>query len=702
MNPQLNAESTLFNPAVRRSIAWLTLLVYIGYPLAATAQVVADSAASAQKRPVIDTTANGIPLVQIATPNASGLSHNQYTQYNVDPSGLILNNSAGNVLTQQAGYVPGNQNLANGSARIILNEVTGTSASQLNGYTEVAGQKAEVIIANPNGISCNGCGFINTSRGVLTTGTPVFGGSGSLDAFHVTGGEINIGASGLNASNTDQLDLIARSVKVNGELWGNNLNLITGANQVNYANLGVQVINGDANKPTVGIDVAQLGGMYANKICLVGTEAGVGVNSQSNIATQAGDIVIDNQGVVTLAGNTSASGNLNINSGTGIQSTGTLQSQQSTQLTTLGDLTNSGNIYALGNLTAQAANITTSGNMGAGVDAAGNVVPGVTLALSATAPTGAITNSGRIAADNVTSNSYTFTNTGTVLGGNVTIAAYNLDNLTSNAYIGASRMVNLKVANALNNYDDTLLESQDAANPSASRATIFSLGDINIGSALDASGNPTANTASVTNSSGTIEAGNALRISADQITNKRTVVGVEWGTSWDGTQVQGVNGTGGAMGDPTYTPSYRDQQFTAVTTARAKMVSGGDMLLSGGSLLNDYSDIIAGGMLTTQMSGTVTNNGAAFQREETRVGLYHYQAWGVVGGYDDCGWSGCHWAYIYGWVNTATPYTYGPVYTDITSPQSTLGVGSVTVNAGAVNAISVPTSGPFTIQTQPN
>ncbi|HEY6018972.1 MAG TPA: hemagglutinin repeat-containing protein [Candidatus Paceibacterota bacterium] len=701
MNQPLNRESILFNPGSRRSIAWLTLLVYIGYPLAATAQVAADAAASAQKRPVIDTTANGIPLVQITTPNASGVSHNQYTQYNVDPSGLILNNSATNVLTQQAGYVPGNQNLVNGSARIILNEVTGTSISQLNGYTEVAGQKAEVIIANPNGISCNGCGFINTSRGVLTTGTAVFGGSGSLDSFRVTGGEINIGSSGLNAGDTSQLDLIARSVKVNGELWANDLNVITGTNLVNYANLGVQVIAGDANKPTVGIDVAQLGGMYANKIRLIGTEAGVGVNSQGNIATKAGDIVIDNQGQLTLAGTTSAGGNLNINSATGIQNTGTLQSQQSILLTSQGDLTNSGSIYALGNLTAEAANITSSGNMGAGVDSVGNVVPGVTLTLNATAPIGAITNSGRIAADNMASNSYAFTNTGTIFGGNVTLAAYNLDNLGSNAYIGASRVVNLKVANTLTNYD-TLLETEDAANPSASRATIYSMGDINIGSSFDSSGNPIGNTASVINSSGNIEAGNTLRINADQITNKRTVVGVEWGASWDGAQVVGTNGTGGAMGDPTYTPTYRDQQFTATTTARAKMVSGGDMLLSGGSLLNDYSDIIAGGTLTTLMSGTVTNNGAPFQREETRVGQYHYQAWGVVGGYDDCGWSGCHWAYIYGWVNVTTPYTYGPVYTDITGPQSALGGGSASANVGAMAAISVPTSGPFSIQPQPN
>jgi filamentous hemagglutinin family protein len=295
-------------------------------------------------------------LVQIAAPNATGLSHNQYTQYQVDPSGLILNNSSAAVLTQQGGYISANPNLPSGvSARIILNEVTGTSASQLNGYTEVAGTRAEVIIANPNGISCNGCGFINTSRGVLTTGTPMFGGSGSLDAFHVTTGDITIGSGGLNAGNTDQLDLISRSVKVNGELWGNNLNVITGNNQVDYANLGIQVLTGDNNKPTVGIDVSQLGGMYANKIRLVGTEAGVGVNFQGAIAAQAGDINIDNQGHITLAGNTFATGNISITGAAGTSNSGTMQSQQNIHIAEQGDIINSGYIEA-GNgivLTAQ-------------------------------------------------------------------------------------------------------------------------------------------------------------------------------------------------------------------------------------------------------------------------------------------------------------------------------------------------------------
>lgn len=649
MHKHLNTEAATFSPAPRsrRAIAWFTLLVYVGQPLAATAQVVADQAASAQKRPVIDTTANGIPLVQIATPNASGLSHNQYTQYNVDPSGIILNNSSTSVLTQQAGYVPGNQNMANGTARIILNEVTSTSPSQLNGYTEVAGSRAEIIIANPNGISCNGCGFINTSRGVLTTGTPVFGGSGSLDAFRVNGGEINIGSSGLNASNTDQLDLISRSVKVNGELWGSDINVITGTNQVNYANLGVQVISGDANKPAVGIDVALLGGMYANKIRLIGTEAGVGVNSQGNIAAQAGDITIDNQGVITLAGNTIAAGNLGI-SGTSLSLTG---------------------------------------NLGAGIDTSGVASLNNTLALAATNPTGSITNSGRIAGNSITSSSDTFTNTGTVIGDNITLRANTLNNLNASAIIASTQRLDLIIQNALENRDG---------------ATLYSLGDINIGSnnLIGADGYLTGRTGSVNNQSATIEADNDLRISANQITNKRSVVGVEWAPEILGAYVSG---------NPRYTPSYSDQRFTAGTTPAAQILAGNNMWLSTGMITNDYSSIAAGQTLTSNAT-TVNNTGAAFlQRMTVTNGLQDNWVWvetewhwGI-----ECagGWSPFCWPVVvpeYGLRNFPIAYAPAPTYTTLGSANVTYAsntpLASRTVDSAALKA---PGSGLYTIHNQP-
>src|SRR5450830_836665 len=347
------------------------------------AQIVADR--NAASRPVVDQSANGKPVVQIVTPNAAGVSHNRYDQFNVGQGGAILNNSNAVTQTQQAGYINGNAALANGSARMILNEVTGASRSQLNGYIEVAGQRADVIVANPNGISCSGCGFINTSRGVLTTGTPEFAADGSLSNLRVTRGDITIDGSGLNGAGIDRVDLIARSLQVNGQLWGDQLNVVTGANLVNYANLGVQVIQGQGSAPTVSIDLAQLGGMYANKIRLVGTEAGVGVRSLGTIAAQAGDISLDNSGKVTLNGSTTASGNIAINSQGDVSNGGNLYAQKAVQINAAGSVSNTGVLAAQTDVTVQAHDIASSNSIAAGVDASGNAAANGNLSLTATA-----------------------------------------------------------------------------------------------------------------------------------------------------------------------------------------------------------------------------------------------------------------------------------------------------------------------------
>lgn len=420
------------------------------------AQIVSDPNAAGNKRPVIDTTANGRPLVQIATPSAAGVSHNQYNQFNVGANGVILNNTQGAVQTQLGGYVGANPNLANGAARVILNEVTGTSGSLLRGYTEVAGQRAEVIIANPNGISCDGCGFINTSRGILTTGTPVFGGGGSLEAFRVTSGRIQIGAGGLNGANMDQLDLIARSVEVNGELWSNQLNVIAGANQVNYADMGVQVIQGEGNKPTVGIDVAQLGGMYANKIRLVGTEAGVGVNSLGNIAAQAGELNIDNAGKITLAGKTSATEKLTLSSGDDIANSGTLYGQQAVNISSQGQIVNRGATVAQGDLSLKAAAIDSTGTVGAGVDANGNVTQSGNLQMAssgAVSATGANVAGGNIA---IAGTGVNLAGAQTAAGGNITVATTVGDIDHTNANLSAGGPTTLTAGGSVRNDGGTI------------------------------------------------------------------------------------------------------------------------------------------------------------------------------------------------------------------------------------------------------
>jgi len=290
----------------------------------------------------LDHAQNGVPVVNIHAPSAAGVSHNTYQHFNVDRQGLVLNNSGQVVATQQGGYIAGNPNITGNGARIILNEVTSTSRSQLNGFTEVAGRRAEVIIANPNGITCNGCGFINTSRGTLTTGTPVFGASGNLDAFRVTRGDIRIEGEGLNASYSERLDLIARQVSANAKLWANELNVVAGSNHVSRDSLTTTRIAGEGTAPGVAVDSSALGGMYANTIRLIATEAGVGVRNDGEIAS-AGSFEFNAAGDVVLTGRTTAGGSLALQARS-VNNNGTLAAQNNLGIRAANDLTHTGTL----------------------------------------------------------------------------------------------------------------------------------------------------------------------------------------------------------------------------------------------------------------------------------------------------------------------------------------------------------------------
>ena len=93
--------------------------------------IVADPAAAAAQQPVVQRTASGLPQVDIQTPNAAGVSHNHYRQFDVGPRGAILNNARHDVQTELGGWVRSNPALASGSARLIINEVNSSQPSLL-------------------------------------------------------------------------------------------------------------------------------------------------------------------------------------------------------------------------------------------------------------------------------------------------------------------------------------------------------------------------------------------------------------------------------------------------------------------------------------------------------------------------------------------------------------------------------------------
>ena len=275
----------------------------------ASGPIMPDPKAEARHQPQVEETANGIPLVNITAPSSGGVSRNEYETFNVPDKGAILNNSYTLSKTELAGYVQGNNNMAERPAKIIVNEVTGAGSTSMDGFLEVAGNRADVVIANPNGITVNGGGFINTGKAFLTTGKPVYDGEDHLQRFDITGGDILIEGKGLGGKETESLAILSRAVKINAGIWAEDLHITTGANTVDAKTLEASAIEGKGGRPAFALDTAAIGGMYAGRITLVGTEKGLGVNNSGTWSAED-NLTLDwngdlkNSGTIYSKGNT--------------------------------------------------------------------------------------------------------------------------------------------------------------------------------------------------------------------------------------------------------------------------------------------------------------------------------------------------------------------------------------------------------------
>lgn len=627
----------------QRALSWLIISLLVWQPVAPSfaAAITPDGPAT------MDKAANGVPVVNIATPNGAGISHNRFNEYNVGPEGLILNNATGQLTqTQLGGLIQNNPNLRAGQeARGIINEVTGGSRSQLQGYTEVGGKAANVMVANPYGITCNGCGFINTPDATLTTGKPQFDAAGNLSALEVTKGTLTVEGKGLDASSSDALSLIARATEVNAAIHAKDLTVTSGANRVDAGGKAT-AIAGEGAAPVVAVDTGALGGMYANRIHLVSTEKGVGVNL-GNLTARQGDITLDANGRMTVK-NSLAGGSLTAK-GDGVTLSGshkaggaiTVSSTQDVALNgaTLaadGKLTLSGS----GNTTLTGSSLTSGGEMAVSgkqiatdaasqANAAGNVhlnasdinqqgslISGADMTLAADSATlngtqaakGALSvsaktlrHSGKTAASAVTMTTPdAFTNSGTLVADSLNLSGQQIIN---SGLLQGTRSLNLQTGRLDNLASGTLYSAGDFT---LSLPELNNDGLITSDGALRLSGSTLANGGEINgvnlfsdyaslSNSGRLLADNGLSLTADNITNSGLLAAKTVDITADT-----LHNPGDIQGDETLT-------LAAQTTANSgNLRSAGALTLSGQTLEN--GGLIAADRLALNVAA-LTNSG---------------------------------------------------------------------------------------------
>ncbi|WP_233639599.1 hemagglutinin repeat-containing protein [Achromobacter xylosoxidans] len=597
---------------LRSVVVWLVLYTQVWTPVLAQTLPISVDKNVAGQRPVVGT-ANGVPVVNIAPPSAGGVSNNRFTQFNVGPSGVVLNNSGAASQTQLAGQVAGNPMLGNQRAATILNQVTANNPSRLMGMLEVAGNRANVIVANPAGITCNGCGFLNANRATLTTGKPMIGPDGTL-GFDIASGRLAIEGAGLYGANLSQVDLLARTLELNAQVWADRLNVVAGSARVGYDGIDVSALAGDGAGTGVALDVAALGGMYANSIRLIGTEAGVGVNVGGNLAALTGTLSVSANGDVRIlpSGRLQAATDLSVRSGRDIINDGTAAAGGALALNAAGKFANNnamssgagasivarqmenrgaftaglrsdGTISPLGALSVRVDQLLNPGSLVAGGDATvtagvlglsgGKFVAGGLLTLDAS---GAVSNRG-----------------GAVYGGSVALRAANLDNTAGKLTSGGA--LEGRVAGVVDNTGGTLAGA--GAVDISGKSLVNAAGGVVSGDSVALRGN-----AGIDNQGGSVQANGALRVETAGALDNRG--GKLLGGSAEIQAASLDNRAGVAQADGKLAIDN-----TGALRNQGGGLYGGSADLKTGSLENAGGRIATGGALDLNADGAVDNIG---------------------------------------------------------------------------------------------
>ncbi|WP_415868080.1 filamentous hemagglutinin N-terminal domain-containing protein [Burkholderia ubonensis] len=460
----------------------------------------------------------GVPVVNITAPNAAGISLNQYQRFNIDPVGLILNNSLMSGTSLTGGDVQANPNLNGRAASVIVNQVTSTGsgyASLLNGPLEVFGAPATVIIANPNGITTRGTGFTNTIGVTLSTGAPQFlngvGGAPTDYAnakaigYNVTGGHLQIeGNAGVNGpgagieGTVGTIDLIGETIGINAPLYaGMRINAIAGrqfvtpsaadatgttygttSNGAINSAAAINAANGGANR-SLAIDATAFGAMTAGQIQVISTAAGMGVRSDAQLAANAGDLLLSANGDVSIAGS-AAQHQATLQSAGNVSMTGTHVGVGGYTINANGDVTSTGTIQSGGKLAVSAGRNVNVANAQANSDVA--IAGGANVTLGDLQGGGAlsVTARGADGAGDVNLNGTT------VVTGATTLQAardVNVNGQTNSGTLQASAQRNVTVNAALQTSGDLALTATQGN--VATNASVKSGGNLTLASGQD-------------------------------------------------------------------------------------------------------------------------------------------------------------------------------------------------------------------------
>ncbi|MGC5953776.1 hemagglutinin repeat-containing protein [Ralstonia pseudosolanacearum] len=503
--------------------------------------------------PVVGVAANGTPVVNINAPSAAGVSSNAFTHYNVGQAGVVLNNSGQNSQTQIAGWVQGNPFLGNNSARVILNQVTSGNPSTLAGPTEIAGNRANLIVANPAGIICSGCSFIQAPRVTLTTGTPNFDALGNLSSLSVQQGQITVNGAGLDARGA-QLDLLSRAMAINGAVWAERLNAVAGANSVDYGSVTPTAIAGTGPAPQVAIDVGQLGSMFGGGATrLIGTERGLGVNIGGNLAALTGRLDLSANGDVTITptGRVQSAADLAI-AAPNVTNQGVISTPGNVSIS--GGVANTGSVVAGGNVAIAGPQIVNTGTIGAGVDANGGVTQAGSVALNAA---GTVRNGGSLLA-----------------GQDIGVNAGSVD--TGNGGVNARGAVTLTAAGDVS--------SRGAAVSANSVA-------IQAGGTLD-------------NAAGSLWSTTGMQVGAQRVANQGGLLGAVGDVAVTAGSVDNGAGTIGSQ-----TGHLNVNSTGAIANAGGKLVAAQEASLTGTGLGNQGGTVSARNLSVNTGTGAIDNTG---------------------------------------------------------------------------------------------